>query len=267
MNLAGALFAAVAVTALVLGLRGSSPVDRYLDLVAPRRIRTPSRLSPVSATELRQAGLSVGPEELLAYKIGCALAAAVLSAALGPILSIGPVVVLAAGYAGWTLPSIVVARRATSALRAAERSTVALIERLSALMAAGRPAESALAALLPRATGSRLLDLTLHDVSSAYMLGAPLFRTLARHATLDGLVTCAAVAADLERARDLGTGSVAIVRERRSALRDLERSRALEAASKVEGKLMLVLVLCYLPALMLIAVIPLFMSLLEGLGM
>jgi len=43
-------------------------------------------------------------------------------------------------------------------------------------------------------------------------------------------------------------------------------TRALDAASKVEGRLMLVLALCYLPALMLLVVIPLFMSLLDGLA-
>jgi len=57
-----------------------------------------------------------------------------------------------------------------------------------------------------------------------------------------------------------------VIRERRVALRTVERSRRLEAASQVEGRLMLVLVLCYLPALMALVVIPLFIGLLEGLG-
>lgn len=266
MSVAGAALAALAVTALVLGLRRPSVVARHLDVLSPRGARGPARLAPATVTELRQACLSLRPEELLAIKVACAGGSALLCAALGLFVPIGPILVLVAGYAGWSAPSIVVARRAASARRSAERATTDLVERLSALMAAGRPAESALASLLPRASRSPLLDRTLRDVSAAYALGAPLFRTLARQATIDGLAACAGLAADLERARELGTASVAVVRERRVALRDLERSRALEAAAKVEGKLMLVLVLCYLPALMLVAVAPLFMSLLEGLG-
>jgi hypothetical protein len=133
-------------------------------------------------------------------------------------------------------------------------------------MAAGRPAETALGLLIVRPTGSVLLDATLRRVSEAYVLGAPLFRTLADHAREEGLAICAGIAEDLERARDLTTGSLAIVRERRIAVRAAERARSLEAAAQVEGKLMLVLVLCYLPALMLLVVIPLFLALLEGLS-
>ena len=53
--------------------------------------------------------------------------------------------------------------------------------------------------------------------------------------------------------------------DERERTRAAERARSLEAAGNVEGQLMLVLVLCYLPALMLLVVIPLFLGLLEGL--
>ena len=51
----------------------------------------------------------------------------------------------------------------------------------------------------------------------------------------------------------------------RDRLRASERAKSLDAAGRVEGRLMLVLVLCYLPALMLLVVIPLFLGLLDGL--
>jgi hypothetical protein len=69
----------------------------------------------------------------------------------------------------------------------------------------------------------------------------------------------------LERSRDLGQGSLAVVRDARDTARSRRRTRSLEAAAKVEGKLMLTLVLCYLPALLLLVVIPLFLTLLDGL--
>src|SRR5207248_1937607 len=74
-----------------------------------------------------------------------------------------------------------------------------------------------------------------------------------------------AVVALVERARDLGRGALVVLRDHRDRLRASERARSLDAAGRVEGRLMLVLVLCYLPALMLLVVIPLFLGLLDGL--
>jgi hypothetical protein len=59
----------------------------------------------------------------------------------------------------------------------------------------------------------------------------------------------------------LGAG----LQDLRDELRAAERARALQAASHVEGKLTLVLTLCYLPALALLVIIPLFVTLLAGL--
>jgi uncharacterized membrane protein len=56
-----------------------------------------------------------------------------------------------------------------------------------------------------------------------------------------------------------------MLQDLRDELRAAERARALQAASHVEGKLTLVLTLCYLPALALLVIIPLFVTLLAGL--
>lgn len=260
------MLAGLAAVCLCLGLRAPSAVRRHLDLLAPRtRERSPWR-RVMSDRELRHADARLTSEQLVAAKVMGASCGVLLMATLGLFVSIGPLVVAAAGYLGWICPSLVVASRARRARSDADRATIVLVERLDALVAAGRPPETALAGTLVRRTGSALLDETLHCVHDAYLLGAPLFATLAHHAREEGLEACAALADDLERARDLGAASTAILRERRSSLRALERVRSLEAASRVEGKLMLVLALCYLPALMLLVVIPLFMSLLDGLG-
>jgi hypothetical protein len=91
------------------------------------------------------------------------------------------------------------------------------------------------------------------------------FPALAHEAVGVGLPGLAAIASDLERARDLGRGALVVLRDHRDRLRAAERARSLDAAGRVEGRLMLVLVLCYLPALMLLVVIPLFLGLLDGL--
>src|SRR5439155_1374069 len=129
---------------------------------------------------------------------------------------------------------------------------------VGALVAAGRPVETAIVGVATRGVGSPLMDATLASVSRSYALGAPLFGALAREARRVGLDELARLAADLERARDLGQGAATVLADERERTRAAERARSLEAAGNVEGQLMLVLVLCYLPALMLLVVIPLF---------
>jgi hypothetical protein len=116
-----------------------------------------------------------------------------------------------------------------------------------------------------RSTGAGILDGTLARVADGYALGAPLFRSLGAEAREEALASLADLAAALERARDLGHGSLAVVRDQRDAARGVDRTASLAAAATVEGKLMLSLVLCYLPALMLLVVVPLFLTLLDGL--
>ena len=265
MILLGALLAAVTVAALVGSTRRSSTVGRRLAILAPRASASRAWWHPVPDLDLRQSGLGLSAERIAAMKLACGSAAAALSAAGSLLLPVGPVPILGGAYLGYIAPSLLVARRAEAARRAADRATGVLVERIDALVSAGRPPETALALLMARPSGSMLLDAAMRRASDAYALGAPVFRTLAASARDDGLDACAAFADELDRARDLGRGSLAVIRERRNALRATQRARSLASASQVEGKLMLVLVLCYLPALVVLVVIPLFVGLLEGL--
>jgi hypothetical protein len=261
----GAVLAAASLAAAILGLRGGSTVARRLAAVAPAQRSMRPRWLGVSEADLRDAGVHMGSDRFLALRAACAIAAALLAAVASLIAPLGPAMVAIAALGGFVIPALVVERRASATRSSAESHAVALVERLEALVAAGRPPETALALLLRRPTGARILDRVMRRAADAYDLGAPIFRTLSAHARADGLVTCAAIAEELDRARDLGSGSLSIIRERRGSLRAAQRAHTLEAASQVEGRLMLVLVLCYLPALILLVVIPLFMGLLDGL--
>jgi hypothetical protein len=110
-----------------------------------------------------------------------------------------------------------------------------------------------------------MIDEAMAAALRSYALGAPLFPALAREAAAVGLPALAGIANDLERARDLGRGALVVLSDHRDRLRGAVRAKSLDAAGRVEGRLMLVLVLCYLPALMLLVVIPLFLGLLDGL--
>jgi tight adherence protein C len=228
-------------------------------------MRSRTRWRPVSDRDLEQSALPRTQTEVAAAKALGLLAGAAAGGLVGTVIGAGALGALGCAYAGFVLPSLVVERRAGARRRHAEQRMAMLLERLEALACAGRPVESALAAVARVATGSGLLDATLRDAAGAYALGAPLFRSLAVRARSQGLDDLAGFAIELERSRDLGQGSIAVVRDARDAARRKRRAESLEAAAKVEGKLMLTLVLCYLPALFLLVVIPLFLTLLDGL--
>ena len=263
MTLAGSVLAVCAAIAAVLASRRTSNVPRRLALLAPRNSRTASALVSSRALEISGAGWS--GSQLIAIKIVAALAAAIIASALALVVPVGPVIVVAAGYGGFVLPSVRIERLAASRRAQAGRALVTFVEWVEALVAAGRPVETAIVGIAVRGVGSPLMDETLATVSRSYTLGAPLFAALAREARRVGLEDLGRLASDLERARDLGQGAATVLADERERTRAAERARSLDAAGKVEGRLMLVLVLCYLPALMLLVVIPLFLGLLDGL--
>ena len=215
--------------------------------------------------DLAQSGLGWSESDLVRAKVVTALAGATFAAAVSLVTPVGPLVVVAAAYGGFILPTVRVDRAAAERRSEAERALVTLVEWAEALVASGRPVEGAFVAIAERGVGGRLVDDAVAAAARSYALGAPLFPALAREAGSVGLPALAGVASDLERARDLGRGALVVLREHRDRLRGSERAKSLDAAGRVEGRLMLVLVLCYLPALMLLVVIPLFLGLLDGL--
>jgi Flp pilus assembly protein TadB len=215
--------------------------------------------------DLAQSGLGWSENDLVRAKIVAALACATVAAVASLIAPIGPLVVIAVAYAGFILPTLRVDRAAARQRADAAHSLVTLVEWTEALVASGHPVEAAFVAIAERGVGGGLVDRAVAAAARSYALGAPLFPALAREAETVGLPALAAVASDLERARDLGRGALVVLRDHRDRLRASERAKSLDAAGRVEGRLMLVLVLCYLPALMLLVVIPLFLGLLDGL--
>ena len=125
--------------------------------------------------------------------------------------------------------------------------------------------DSAVVALSRRGTGARLVDEVLTRAADLYTLGAPLYVSLIRESTDAALASLTRLAERLERSRELGHGSIGVLEDIRDELRSAARERLLASASQVEGKMTLILTLCYLPALALLVVIPLFVTVLAGL--
>lgn len=241
----GAVLAALSVAAIAAAALPGSRVA--LDLARVARSSVPA--APGSRAPRR-----VGAMRAVLAVSGAGLAVAIGAPFLAPLL----------GYTGYLAPALLRDRHSANELRQADRALLGAVEWADALVAAGRPAERALLAVARHGTGAPLLDRTLAAAADASSLGAPLFRVLSSRAGAAGLTPVKRLADELERSRDLGAGSRTVISDARDRLRSEARARALAAASRVETKLMLVLVLCYLPALMLVVVVPLFVGLLAG---
>lgn len=261
----GVVLAATSLAAAVLASRPRSVVLRRLAQLAPQG-GTPRLVHSMLVTrELSQSGLGWSEGELVRAKIVGAILGAALAAGVGVLAPIGPLILVAAGYAGFILPTLHVDRVAAQRRSEAAHALVTLVEWTEALVASGRPVETAFVTMAETSAGAGLTDRAIAAAARSYALGAPLFPALAREAATVGLPAFVAIANDLERARDLGRGALVVLREHRDRLRASERAASLDVAGRIEGRLMLVLVLCYLPALMLLVVIPLFLGLLDGL--
>ena len=268
MNLVGAAAAAACVVLLILAAAPRSRVSARLDAVRPTTARALAGLRVVrliAPATLNASGFSITIEQLVAAKLASALVSALLAAVIALVVPIGALVVFAAAYGGFILPSIVVERRAALRRGEAERAIGALVEWTHALVMSGRPVDSAVISLARRGTGAPLVDGVLTRVADLYTLGAPLHVSLIRESRAIALESLTRLAQRLERSRELGQGSVTVLENAREELRSAARERLLASASQVEGKMTLILTLCYLPALALLVVIPLFVTLLAGL--
>lgn len=250
----GAICTVIAVALALTWIVGRSRVAADLATIVGAPGEQRERATRVAATA---ASLGGGRAIALRSGLACGAVGLLLAASL-------PLLAAPAGYLAFLVPGRIAHRRAARSMRDAERSLVVAIEWMDALVGAGRPAEMAVLAVARQGTGSSRLDTVLRSASAAARLGAPVFRVLAFEARVAGLDPLAALGDELERSRDLGHGSRAVLRDTREELRRRERARTIDAASRVDAKLMLVLVLCYLPALMLIVVVPLFVGLLSG---
>jgi tight adherence protein C len=268
VSLIGATAAALCTILVVLAVAPRSAVAARLDFLRPSSGHVFARLRGlplVSPATLRASGFDISIEHVVAAKIALALVGALLAAVIALFLPIGAIFVIAAAYVGFILPSLVVQRQAALRQRDAEAATASLVEWAHALVLSGRPVDSALLAVARRGSGAPLVDEVLARVIDLYTLGAPLHVSLIREGTDVALASLVRLAERLERAREFGVGSVGVLEDLREEMRSAARERLIQSAAQVEGKMTLILTLCYLPALALLVVIPLFVTLLAGL--
>lgn len=260
----GALSAAVAACCVVLATRTASGVERAL-----RSVSAPVERHGWVGLVRRGIGATSRDGSRSDRVLGMRLAGAIVGCLCGIVLAVatgwGPILIVVTTYAGAITPSLLEDRRAARERHEASRAVVWVVEWIHALVASGRPIEPAIVAVASHGTRSARLDACLAAISRDYTLGVPMHAALARNGREWEISAIADLAMRIERSRDLGRGVSNLVQDLRDELRASERARSLEMASQVEGKLTLVLTLCYLPALALLVIIPLFLTLLSGL--
>ena len=239
---------AVAIIAGVLAARPSSHVERWIAGLDHGRVSTRGHTTRHVAARLAGALCGATCGAMFAWLVG------------GGLLPIA-----VATYAGAVAPALIAERRVATRTREAERACVTFVEWLCALVAAGRPFETAVASVAARGTSSTVLNDALRRARRDYTLGVPLHVAVTREGASARVAGLIELGARLQRARTLGRGAAPLLEDLRNDLRAAERARALRAASGVEGKLTLVMTLCYLPALALLVIVPLFLTLLSGL--
>ena len=266
MTITGAILFACAVASVVLAVRGQSRVERLLhsSLGMPTVVGAVRRRVAPHVDVLAAAAITA--DVVMMPKTAACAAGSLGGSVVALILGAGPLPLVLGAYGGFIVPSLVVEHRAAMRRGEAERATVVLVERLHALVSAGRPLESACLGLAESATSAPLVASILDATRRDYLLGSTLHEALDRNASRAGARGLVLLAERIAHARALGRGAATVLADLRDELRESERRRSLAAASQVEGKLTLVLTLCYLPALALLVVVPLFLTLLSALS-
>src|SRR2546425_5345476 len=157
MSVLGAVAAAVSVVLVVLGLTPRSRVAARLNALrrpGPKRLGRLGAVHVIAPATLRASGFSIAIEQLVAAKIALALVGALLAAVAALLVPIGPLVVAAAAYGGFILPTVVVERRAALRRIEAESATASFVEWTHALVVSGRPVDSPLITLSRPGTGN-----------------------------------------------------------------------------------------------------------------
>jgi Flp pilus assembly protein TadB len=236
--------------------RGAAPDDLRARL---RRLPLLREWRPVDEHALELAGLpGLAVADLALLKVGAAILAAVVALGLRmPAALVGPVAFLA-----FVAPSEWVARRARAREDERAAALLPLLERLHVLAEAGITVEQA---LVHAAEAESALAPIVREAVSRARLGVPPFDALADVASRARCAGLEDIARELGRSRRAGRPMLPVLAERRELERMAWRARKLDAASRVDGALSLVLVVAYLPALLLLVVIPLFLGLLRSL--
>jgi Flp pilus assembly protein TadB len=239
-------------------------------LIAPLagRLATamPALRSQVSERAIVRAGLDpavLTPAEVYAAKLVLGLAIIGAGLALTPLFALALIVALPIAFAGYVFPTEYLGslgRRRKAQLLRELPDFLALVRPLSER----RGLEYAISAVADQlhaaSEGTNLLAHQIRSAVAAYGAGTEFYSALADVAAAADVEELDEVAAAVGQARRVGKGVGDVLSEHERSLREGERNRLLGAASTVQPKLAAILAGVYLPAFVLLIVLPLFLS-------
>jgi Flp pilus assembly protein TadB len=220
----------------------------------------------VSERDIVRAGLdpaTLTPAEVYAAKLILGLAILLVGLALTPLFSLALIVALPLAFVGYVFPTEYLGslgrRRKTQLMRELP-DFLALVRPL----AERRGLEQAISAVADElhaaSEGTNLLARQVRSAVAAYGAGTEFYTALADVAAAADIEELDELAGAVGQARRIGKGVGEVLAEHERSLREAERNRLLGAASTVQPKLAAILAGVYLPAFVLLVVLPLFLS-------
>jgi tight adherence protein C len=188
-------------------------------------------------------------------RVGAGIGVGLVAGASVAVWAPGLAVVVALAVAGWPVTARVVARRRAARRLAARReATPAVLDLLGAALRAGLNPHRALFRVVERAPGVLREDLS--TALAVLRLGGTPAEALRQAADRSGLDELGAAAAALEVADRWGAPPAEALAARAEALRTRARLAAEAQAGRAAVRLAFPLVLCFLPAFVLLTVVP-----------
>ena len=241
--------------------------ERILSPVAVRlAARAPAFASQVSERDIIRAGFDpqvLTPAEVYAAKVVLAAAILAVGFALTPLFSAALLVALPIAFVGYVFPTEYLASRAKARQAQIARELpdfLALVRPLAAKHGLEHAVADVADALHEASAGANLLARQIRGAVAAYGTGTDLYAALRDVAAASDIEALDELAAALAQSRKLGKGVGETLGEHERSLRDAERNRLIGAASTVQPKLAAILAGIYLPAFVLLIVVPLFAS-------
>ncbi len=238
--------------------------ERILSPVAVRlAARAPAFASQVSERDLIRAGFDpqalLTPAEVYAAKVVLAAAILAVGFALTPLFSAALLVSLPIAFVGYVFPTEYLASRAKARQAQIARELpdfLALVRPLAAEHGLEHAVADVADALHEASAGGNLLARQIRGAVAAYGTGTDLYAALRDVAAASDIEALDELAAALAQSRKLGKGVSETLGEHERSLRDAERNRLIGAASTVQPKLAAILAGIYLPAFVLLIVVP-----------
>lgn len=184
--------------------------------------------------------------------------------------AVGEIFVPVAQYAPWILivilafaPCLVVRARRRRIVMEVEQDLPLVLELLATLAESGLGFDAAIARIIDSQPGQRPLTTELKNFQRETLTGRPRVASLRRLARRIDVQSLTIFVSAVVHAEQVGSGVSDVLRRQADDVRDRRRERALNLAQSLPVKLLFPLVICFLPAIFVFTLGPVFLQFFE----